>query len=152
MSEGQPFATRIRVIWIIHFALVGALAIYLLLLFVLDLEQFNTGRFNPMLSLVVLAAMSMGSIMLALVWPRVSPLMQPGRDDPPARYLDKLQMRVIVTDSFYESIGIYGLVAVLVGAPLWQGVAAIGLSAICLAAHTGAIVGWIEDFRRRVRR
>jgi hypothetical protein len=144
-----------RVMWMIHFAYITAVPIYLILAVgvipptLRPENQPFAHEPRTTLFFAALCALALIEVVLAMVLPCRLKAQKPNREDSLDTYLAKRNLSMIFMDSFYESIAIYGLVGIIMGLKPWQGYALMGVSLVCLLMAIGRIRSWLEEYKQR---
>ena len=142
---------RKRVFWILHFAFMAAVLVYTFLAYTfLSSELLGEGAKTltdlqaPALALIVLSLASVAGGYLIPARIKV-----PGSDsDSVLDRLAALQTRMIITDAFFESIAIYGLIGVFMGMGQGLRMSLMALSFILLALQIPRFRGWLDEIDR----
>ena len=149
--------SKTRVMWMIHFAFVAAVPMYLVIAALVIQPGLKTenqpfaAEPRATMLFVALCALALVQLIMAAILPQRFKQQMVRCEDSPDVYLAKRQTTMIITDAFYESIAIYGLVGIILGLKPWQGYALMAVSLVFLLMAIGRIRDWAEEYAKRAR-
>ena len=155
--DRTPPPAKPLTMWIIHFAFVMAVPMYAAIALVILPKASPAGAElaakTPWLpwALVFLAAFQ---IPLGYFLPEIlTRSRQQSAEGSPAAFLAICQLKMILSDAFFESIALYGIVGVIaLGMKLPAAFALMGFSLVLLLTNIPRIAGWMDEYRRRESR
>lgn len=140
--------------WIIHFAFIMAVPIYAVVASVIQPGVSPAGA--PLAARTpwlpwALVFLSVVQIPLGYFLPEIMTRSRQQAAEKSSRdYLALCQLKMILSDAFFEAIAVYGLVGVIAfGMALQVAYALMGLSLVLLLTNIPRIAGWIDEYRQR---
>lgn len=135
------------VAWIIHFANIMAIPVYAVVATFVLAPQAGHGKQpgSPEMFLAIFTGISVISIILALTAPNwlmnvfTAKKVYKNHKGTAAGYLEREIMKLVLIDSFYESIAVYGVVGQVVGFKLWQSYIFMAVGFIALLFRIPAV-------------
>lgn len=149
MKKDQP-DVRIRLMWIIHCAFIGATIIYGVVAYILKTSGGMSANQPSAVIMPVMLVLSIMSLAMGFVVPGIIVASRIQPDTSPGNILTARLIQMIVMDACFESIAIFGLAGMVVGMQAIVGYGLIAVSLVALASQSGRIGGWIDEYRRRV--
>jgi hypothetical protein len=132
-------AEQKRILWIIYGAFVAAVPIYVFVYFFYFTQMFGevSPALPPKMATYLFGGISLITTGLGFFLAERFPIKP--------RSIETVQVRMIITNAFFESVAVYGLIGRILGLPQNVSVALFALSLVALIINGNRVKGWIEE-------